>query len=87
MPRQQDQKILEFILANVQENPASITMMAARHFGYSRTGIARYLGRLVQQGLISAKGTTRARTYTLALGTATTRSQSRQQQGSIVLEY
>jgi predicted HTH transcriptional regulator len=66
MSCRQNQEIREFLLKNIRENPKAITMMAAKHFGYSRTGVARYINRLVREGVISAKGTTRARIYTFA---------------------
>jgi anti-sigma regulatory factor (Ser/Thr protein kinase) len=65
MARKQDPAIQEFILQNVEEHPDSIASMAAQKFGLSRTGIGRYMGRLVDDGFLSAQGNTRARRYQL----------------------
>jgi predicted HTH transcriptional regulator len=66
MPCRQDPKIREFVLKYIADNPKTITMMTAKNFEYSRTGVARYLNRLVDEGVIAAEGTTRARVYTLS---------------------
>jgi predicted HTH transcriptional regulator len=66
----QNPKIAEFILRNVSENPKTITMLTAKHFGYSRTGIARYLSRLIAGGIVLAQGTTKARSYSLSVNVA-----------------
>jgi anti-sigma regulatory factor (Ser/Thr protein kinase) len=63
--RKQDPEIREFILQNVGENPDTVSRMAVEKFGVSRTAIARYMARLIQDGLITAQGNTRARRYQL----------------------
>ena len=65
MARHQSQEIREFILWNVEEHPASITSLAAKKFGLSRTGIGRYMNRLIEEGLVTAEGVTRGRRYAL----------------------
>ncbi|HKS86375.1 MAG TPA: DUF4325 domain-containing protein [Pseudolabrys sp.] len=65
MARKQDPVIREFILTNIEGHPDSVAGMAAKKFGLSRTGIARYMGRLIEDGLITAEGKTRSRRYTL----------------------
>lgn len=65
MSRRQDPAIRRFILENVETYPGSITSVAAQMFGMTRTGIARYMKRLIAEELITAKGTTRARRYQL----------------------
>jgi anti-sigma regulatory factor (Ser/Thr protein kinase) len=65
MARKQDPNIREFILRNVEGHPDRIASMAADKFGLSRTGIARYMARLVTDGLLVAEGQTRARQYKL----------------------
>jgi hypothetical protein len=64
MSRRQDP---QFILENVEAYPGSITSVAAQMFGMTRTGIARYMKRLIAEELITARGTTRARRYQLKL--------------------
>jgi anti-sigma regulatory factor (Ser/Thr protein kinase) len=65
MARKQDPKIREFILQNVEESPDSVASMAVQKYGLSRTGVARYMARLIADGLLTAEGNTRARRYTL----------------------
>jgi len=65
MACRQNLEIREFVLKYIADNPKTITMMTAKKFGYSRTGVARYLNRLIHEGVIVAVGTTRARTYNL----------------------
>ncbi len=65
MSRQQDPKIREYILQNVEEFSGSIASKAANEFGLTRTGIARYMSRLVANGMITAEGNTKARRYRL----------------------
>jgi hypothetical protein len=65
MARKSNPEIREFILQNVEENPNSIASIAAAKFGLTRTGIAAYMARLVEEGLLTAEGQTRARRYQL----------------------
>jgi anti-sigma regulatory factor (Ser/Thr protein kinase) len=65
MARKQDQILREFILNNVEEHPDKVASMATEKFGLSRTGIGRYMTRLIADGLITAEGNTRARRYAL----------------------
>lgn len=65
MARHQDAAIREFILRNIEEYPDSITSLTTKKFGLSRAAIGRYMGRLVEEGLIKAEGNTRARRYEL----------------------
>jgi hypothetical protein len=65
MSRRQNPAIRQFILENVEAYPSSITALAAKEFGMTRTGIARYVNLLIADELITAKGTTRARRYQL----------------------
>jgi DNA-binding transcriptional ArsR family regulator len=65
MARHQDPKIRDFILHNVGHNPDSIASLAAQTFGLSRTGIGRYMARLVEEGLLTQEGQTRGRRYAL----------------------
>jgi predicted transcriptional regulator len=65
MARQQNDEVREFILQNVEANPNAMASMAAKEFSLTRTTIARYMTRLVNEGLITAVGNTRARQYAL----------------------
>jgi anti-sigma regulatory factor (Ser/Thr protein kinase) len=65
MARPQNEAIREFILENVEANPDSVSSIAVQKFGLSRNGIAKYMRRLVSDGLIVAGGKTRARRYQL----------------------
>jgi len=67
MSRRPDPAIRQFILENVEAYPGSIVSVAAKRFGMTRTGIARYIDRLIADGLITAKAKTRARRYQLKL--------------------
>src|SRR5579859_7236498 len=58
-------EIKEYILHNVQTNPAHVSAIAARKFGLSRTAIANYMQGLVKDGLLTAEGNTKARKYAL----------------------
>ncbi|MBI3444244.1 MAG: STAS-like domain-containing protein [Magnetospirillum sp.] len=61
----QNPLVRDFILRNVRTAPEGIGALAAKKFELSRTAIARYLGRLVEEGLLSAEGNTKARRYAL----------------------
>jgi anti-sigma regulatory factor (Ser/Thr protein kinase) len=49
----------------VEENPRSVTSLAAQKFGLTRAGIANYMDRLIEDGLVTAEGKTRSRHYQL----------------------
>ncbi len=55
MSRRQDPAIRQFLLENVEAYPGSITSVAAQMFGMTRTGIARYMKRLIAEELITAR--------------------------------
>jgi len=59
------QEIRDFIIANVESNPSTITRMAASHFGISRQSVNRYLLNMRSEGLIEAKGERRNMSYSL----------------------
>jgi anti-sigma regulatory factor (Ser/Thr protein kinase) len=65
MARTQNPHIRDYILQNVDEFPDSVATRAGKEFGLTRTGIARYMGRLVAEGLLTAQGNTKARHYKL----------------------
>ncbi len=58
-------ELCEFILSNVTDNPRDIGAITAQKFGISRQAVSRHLNSLLQDGLISATGKTRGRTYAL----------------------
>lgn len=68
MPRRsrENPQVREFILRNVLNHPRQIAAVTATRFGLSRPAVARYLGRLVRDGLLTAKGRTSDRQYALA---------------------
>lgn len=57
------QEIRQFILENVEDHPADITITAANEFGISRQAAHRHVARLVSDSLLIAEGTTRDRRY------------------------
>ncbi|MEE8515361.1 MAG: ArsR family transcriptional regulator, partial [Alphaproteobacteria bacterium] len=61
----QNPLVREFILRNVAEHPGNISSLAAKQFGLSRVAITRYAKRLIEEGLLTATGKTRARRYAL----------------------
>jgi hypothetical protein len=65
MSRDQDPRIRDYILQHVEEFPASIASHTAKEFGFTRTGISRYINRLVAGGVLVARGNTKARRYQL----------------------
>jgi anti-sigma regulatory factor (Ser/Thr protein kinase) len=65
MPRRQNPEIRTFILQQVEQNPTTVALMAAKKFGVTRMSISRYMTQLVQEGLLIAEGKTRGRHYKL----------------------
>ena len=65
MSREQDPSIRGYILKHVEKFPGSIASRAAKEFGFTRTGISRYINRLVANGVLVARGITKARRYQL----------------------
>ena len=61
----QNLEIREFILRNLAEHSNDITSIAVKKFAISRAAVAGYMKRLLNEGLISAEGNTKARTYKL----------------------
>jgi hypothetical protein len=65
MSREQDPRIRDYILQHVEEFPGSIASHTAKEFGFTRTGISRYINRLVANEMLVASGNTKARRYQL----------------------
>lgn len=64
--RARGEGIRNFILNNVQANPSNISRLASDHFAISRQAINGHLNRLVNEGALREKGTTRNKRYELA---------------------
>jgi anti-sigma regulatory factor (Ser/Thr protein kinase)/biotin operon repressor len=64
--RARGEEVRRFIIANVEKRPQDISRVVAQRFGISRQAVNLHLRRLVDEGALEAKGTTRSRTYTLA---------------------
>jgi anti-sigma regulatory factor (Ser/Thr protein kinase) len=62
-PQKKTEEIRQFILEHVEDHPADITSVASTTFGISRQAGHRHIQKLVQEGLLSAVGTTRNRKY------------------------
>jgi len=58
-------ELRDFILNNVIEHPKSIGQVTAQKFGVSRQAISRHLNELIRDGLLTASGNTRNRTFEL----------------------
>ncbi len=63
--RRENPKVREFILRNVEGHPTSISSIAAKEFGLSRTAINGYTRRLIDDGFLRAQGVKRGRRYEL----------------------
>ena len=63
--RSRTREIRAFLLDQAAANRQTISSLAAVRFGVSRLGINRHLRQLVADGLLEARGNTRARAYTL----------------------
>ena len=61
------QEISSFILEHVKQHPNDITALTSSHFGITRQGVNRHLKRLIEEGQLTAEGTTRNKSYSLAL--------------------
>lgn len=66
-PRQKTKEIQDFILENVEENPQSITSLAAGEFNISRQAIFRYTKSLENRKMLISEGATRNKKYSLAI--------------------
>lgn len=64
-PSRQNPEIREYILRHVAEDPDTIGPLTAKTFGLSRTAVAGYFHRLIEEGLLTAEGKTRARRHAL----------------------
>jgi anti-sigma regulatory factor (Ser/Thr protein kinase) len=58
-------EVREFLLRNVAEHPSDVAALAGAQFGLSRNAINGYINRLIESGLLTGQGQTKARTYAL----------------------
>jgi len=65
--RERGRPVRRYILEHVDSNSQHITRSTAFQFGISRQAVNKHLSRLVKEGLLTARGTTRNRTYSLTL--------------------
>ena len=60
-------EIEQFIINHVGEHPREIGRITAEKFKISRSAVSKHLKALIEKGVLTAKGVTKARTYQLAL--------------------
>ncbi len=65
--RDRGRLVRRYILENVGSNSQHIARSTAFQFGISRQAVNKHLSRLVKEGLLTARGMTRNRTYTLTI--------------------
>jgi len=58
-------QIRDFILGHVTGSPKNIARLAEEQFGITRQAVSRHINRLTKDGLLEARGQTRAREYSL----------------------
>lgn len=56
-----------FVLKNLETHPKDIVRVAAERFGVSRQAIHYHLDKMIERGLVSAEGQTRAKEYSLVV--------------------
>ena len=65
--RERGRLIRDYILNHVDSNSQNIAQETASHFGISRQAVNTHISRLVREGLLTARGATRNRRYSLAI--------------------
>jgi DNA-binding transcriptional ArsR family regulator len=63
--RSRGKAIRQFIIDSVAVHPSDIVGFTASQFDISRQAVSAHINRLIEQGLVSASGKTRSRTYKL----------------------
>ncbi len=63
--RDRGRLVRRYILENVDSNSQHIVRSTAFQFGISRQAVNKHLQRLVKEEILTARGTTRNRTYSL----------------------
>lgn len=66
-PRQKSTDIRNFILEKVSAHPRDISVFTSNQFQISRPAVLGHINKLIENGLLEAEGTTRARHYKLRL--------------------
>jgi len=66
-PRQKSIEIRSFIVENVSAHPKDISALVINQFGISRPAVLGHIQKLIDEGVLEATGTTRARRYELKL--------------------
>ncbi len=61
------QQIRQYLLEEISLYPQGIHSRAAKRFKVSKQAISSHLNRLIKEGLVTAKGNTRQRTYSLSV--------------------
>lgn len=65
--RERGRLVRRYILEHIDSNSQHIVRSTAFQFGISRQAVNKHLSRLVKEGLLTARGTTRNRTYSLTI--------------------
>ena len=65
--RERGRLVRRYILEHIDANSQHIVRSTAFQFGISRQAVNKHLSRLVKEGLLTARGKTRNRTYSLTL--------------------
>ena len=65
--RERGRLVRRYILEHIDSNSQHIARSTAFQFGISRQAVNKHLIRLVKDGLLTARGTTRNRTYSLTI--------------------
>ena len=63
--RARGEAIRNYLLQNVEENPAGVSGRAAKHFNITRQAVNKHLHRLAAEGALTVEGQTRNRVYKL----------------------
>lgn len=63
--REQGRLVRRYILEHVDPNSQHIVRSTTFQFGISRQAVNKHIRRLIKEGLLTARGTTRNRTYSL----------------------
>ena len=63
--RKKSEEIRRFILANVARFPSAISNLTATYFEITQPAVSKHLNKLIDEGLLTAEGKTKAREYKL----------------------
>lgn len=65
--RERGRRVRRYILEHIDSNSQHIVRSTTFQFGISRQAVNKHLSRLVKEGFLTARGTTRSRTYSLTI--------------------